>query len=356
MNVRANGYVALIVAVTVAVLALAVLVAARVQTDLGPSLRRMNEEVRLETAAQSVEARVAFLLVTEPVGAAAIEVGGDRNAPQDAAPDMNMHSASGAAIVRVALDGRAYGVNLEGVNALVRVQDEAGLLNLNAPDEQATSALLDAVGAPGAQRLAAALADFVDEDDLRRAEGAEEGAYRRAGLAPPPNATLALPWRALDALGWRQALVGARRAEFFALASALEPGQALNINTAPAEVLAARLSLDARTISALMLRRESAPLQGLDEIEAFTGALTRADGSPVGAAPGSRFRLTMWFSSANAASQASYESQLVVADGASEQPVYWRSGAVRRDIRGAVSRGNGDGVEALPNGAADLSS
>lgn len=356
MNARANGYVALIVAVTVAVLALAVLVAARVQTDLGPSLRRMNEEVRLETAAQSVEARVAFLLVTEPVGAAAIEVGGDRNGAQDASLDMSMHSASGVEIVRVGLDGRSYRVALEGASALVRVQDEAGLLNLNAPDEQATGALLDAVGAPGAGRLAATLADFVDEDDLRRAEGAEEGAYRRLGLAPPPNTILTIPRRALDALGWRQALTGASRAEFFGFVSALEPSQALNINTAPAEVLAARLNLDARTISALVSRRESAPLHAQDEIDAFTGVFTRADGSPIGAAPGARFRLMTWLSDANATSQASYESQLVVADGASEQPVYLRGGAVRRDIRGAVSRGNGDGVEALPTGAADLPS
>lgn len=356
MSARANGYVSLIVAVTVAVLALAVLIAARVQTDLGPALRRLGEEVGLETAAQSVEARVAFLLVTEPLGAAAIEVGGDRDAPGGAAPDMDLRLASGAVIARVALDGRAYAVGVGGARALVRVQDEAGLLNLNAPDEQAASALLNTLGAPGADRLAATLADFVDEDDLRRAAGAEDASYRRAGLAPPPNAALTSPWRALDALGWRGALTGARRAEFFALATALDVGQALNLNTAPPEVLAARLNLDARAVRALLGRRESAPLLRQDEIEAFAGAQTRADSSPLGTAPGTRFRLTTRFSRADGASQASYESQLVVADGASEQPVYWRGGMVRRELRGAVPRGDDNGVEALPTGAADLSS
>jgi|CXWL01.1.fsa_nt_gi type II secretory pathway component PulK len=356
MTARANGYVSLIVAATVAVLALAVLIAARVQSDLGPSLRRLQEEVSLETVAQTAEARVAFLMVTEPVGAAAIEVGGDRNAPQDAMVDADLRTASGGRIAPVRLDGRPYAVRIGAVRALVSIQDEAGLLNLNAPDEQTTRALLDSVGAPESVQLAAALADFVDEDDLRRESGAEAAAYGRQGLPAPPNALIPTQWRALDALGWRSGLDGARRARFFALSAALDPGQALNVNTAPAPVLAARLQLDARALRALLASRENAPLRAQDEIEAVTGAQTRADGSPLGTAPGTRFRLTMRFLSDNGASRASYESQLVVADSASEQPVYWRGGAVRRDIRGAVSRGDRNGVELLPAGRADFPS
>ncbi|GAM98299.1 general secretion pathway protein K [alpha proteobacterium U9-1i] len=346
----------LVAAVTIAALALAVMVAARAQTDLGPALRRLSDEVRLEAAAQTAEARVAFLLTTEPVGLAAIEVGGDRNLAQDAAAAETRRGIDTGAVIRVRLDGLGYGVQLGQAQALVSIQDEAGLLNLNAADETATRALLAYAGAARVAPLAAALVDYIDADDLQRASGAEADDYARAGLAGPANAPLRTRTTALEVLGWRAELSGASRGPFFNWTSAQPATQALNVNTAPAEVLRARLNLDARTTRTLIAHRERTPFLSLDEIEGFAGAQTRADAAPIGIAPGTRFRITTRLINARGGAQSIHESQLVVANGESSQPVYWRQGAVRREDRGAVSRGMMNGIEFLPNGRANFPS
>lgn len=358
------GYISLIAAVTVAVLATALLLAARIQADLAPSLRRLREEVRLETAAQSIEARVAFLLTTEPVGARSIEVGADRNLdPQAQAVQQNRRyrSAAGRDINHVGLDGGVYRIDLGALGlgvSYVALQDEAGLFNLNAGDEIALRELLrgSGVSAQSAPRLAASLADFVDSDDLRRAYGAEAREYRRVGLTAPLNDTLQSAWTALEAFGWRDALSAPERERIFSLASGGAPSRTLNINTAPAPVLEAALSLDARMSRVILERRQVTPFASLEEIESLIGARARAESVPLGAAPNGEFRLNIWLEHTGEASRAVYESQLVVTGSVPAPPVYWRRGQVRRgESDGALFDGEHE-AETLPQGGAEFPS
>lgn len=82
-------------------------------------------------------------------------------------------------------DGRRYDWSFNGVPVQVRVVDESGKMDLNAADPQLLGALMAVLGAEPAEaeRLAAAIADWRDPDDLGQVAGtAEDPQYAAAGL------------------------------------------------------------------------------------------------------------------------------------------------------------------------------
>ena len=114
---------------------------------------------------------------------------------------------------RWAADGRAYKVPFGRAEVAVAILDEAAKIDLNAAAPTLLAGLFEELGEPRerAARLAAAIADWRDPDNLSQpAGGAEDPAYAAAGLA----------WGAKDAafdsvaelfqiLGMRPALVAA---------------------------------------------------------------------------------------------------------------------------------------------------
>jgi general secretion pathway protein K len=72
----------------------------------------------------------------------------------------------------------------EGVLA-ISIQDEAGKVDLNVGSEQVIRALI--LGLGGGEAAVDAVLDYRDEDDRRRASGAEEPEYRAAGRAMGPK-------------------------------------------------------------------------------------------------------------------------------------------------------------------------
>jgi len=86
----------------------------------------------------------------------------------------------------LALDGRLYQT---AQGALLRVQDERGLLSLNAPDRELFPQLLINAGASAqdAASMLDVLEDYADADSLKRLNGAEAADYRAAGLPGPRN-------------------------------------------------------------------------------------------------------------------------------------------------------------------------
>lgn len=91
-------------------------------------------------------------------------------------------------LTRMIPDGRSYHMSFEGIAVEVQVTDERGKLNINSADEEVFSNLLTANGldSSDAGLLAAAIADWVDSDEIERADGAELPAYESAGLAVGP--------------------------------------------------------------------------------------------------------------------------------------------------------------------------
>jgi type II secretory pathway component PulK len=134
-------------------------------------------------------------------------------------------------------DDRVYRLATGGE---VQVQDQRGLMPLNAFERPQLGRLLRATGV-SAQDVSAwidVLQDYQDTDTLRRLNGAEAPEYAELGLPPPRNDWL-ISVRELNRMPWwrdRPAVVEAIRRV------SSTGGQAvLNPNTAPLELLAALL-------------------------------------------------------------------------------------------------------------------
>lgn len=330
-----RGYALFLAAVVVAILSFVLLAVARVQGGLAPSLRLLAAQTDEEIAAETLTARLAFLLLTEPVGPGSIVIGGPRDPGVASGEQSAGARGRSTRAPQLRLDGRRYIAGfVGGARVEVSVQDEAGLLNLNAPDEAAMAALLEQTGvrSPRSEAMAASLADFTDGDDLTRANGAEGVAYARLGLPPPPNAPLSSRWQALNVMGWRDGLNGAQRDALWRLVTAGEQQQGINLNTAPLAVIAA-VTGDARTAQALVERREAGELRDLQEVEGLTGARDRAAGAAFALRPGTNFRIVIAFGEG---ADRGVERRLVLAGPEAERPAYWRD--ERRGVIGAENR------------------
>jgi general secretion pathway protein K len=140
---------------------------------------------------------------------------------------------------RWAADGRAYTLPFGRATLAVEVRDEAAKIDLNAAAPTLLAGLFEQLGEPRerAARLAAAIVDWRDPDNLSQpAGGAEDPAYASAGLA----------WGAKDApfdsvaelaqvLGMRPALQAAAAPHLTVYSNNATP----NANIADAIVLAA---------------------------------------------------------------------------------------------------------------------
>lgn len=295
-----RGFVLPLLLLAIALLGLSILSAAEVLDGSRVRLERLRQESRAELTGASVEARVAYLLLTEPISQRGLRVGGDRLDASGilVAPTLSgLRSAGGHEVREMVFDGRAYGLTSSRGRYLVEVeiQDEGGLLNLNGGDEAAIERLLGEIGMRGreAAYLAATLSDFVDGDDIRRLQGAEARHYRSAGRPEPRNAPLRGPRVALAALGWSESLSPSQTRRFFALAAASPVSQRLNLNTAPAEVLAAVLGIERRTVERIVSARDNMALQSLADISAMTGVHLAGGVTSVTGLPSRNLQLTI---------------------------------------------------------------
>lgn len=301
-----RGYALLLAIAVIATLAFILASVAQIQAQTTATVARAQSEEEQTLAAETLAARTVFALLSSPTDPASALMGG----------------------AELRLDGRPYRARTDIGPVIVMVQDEAGLLNLNAGDEAAVSNLLTEleVAPAEATRMAGALADYVDEDDAVRLQGAEGAAYAAQGLPGPINRVLLVRWQALSVLGWRTRLDGPRRGVFWSLTATMPPQTALNVNTAPPAVLAAVLG-DERAAEALLDRREAAPILDLAEVEALTGPNVRAAGVRLAAFPGRSFRLCFVFEGVGGLR--SLERRIMLTDSDPERPfrvVYEQAG------------------------------
>lgn len=274
-----HGFAAPLVIATIALLALSGLLAAQVASDQRSRLSRASDSAANDIAAANATARATFILLTEPMGGRGPVVGGDRTAVREGAQS----STPGAPPIFV-LDGRPY----RHADLIVQAQDAAGLVNLNSGDAPTIARLAELAGAApsAAERLADALADYVDADDLTRPYGAEAHAQGGARNAPITHVA------SVDgAHGWRDSEV--RRDVFAANAAALPQAQAFNANTAPEIALMAMLDINSRDAAYVIDARENQPFQSAEDLTARTGVRIDEGGAGVGAHPARLVRLTL---------------------------------------------------------------
>ena len=140
-------------------------------------------------------------------------------------------------------DGTDYPVSVAGGEIAVALQDELGKIDLNTAPYELMRALFASADLDddAARALADAVADYRDEDDLVRLNGAERRDYGAAGLSHEPKNA---PFEAIEELR----LVLGMSEELFRRVAALITVHSrrpwVNLSTAPKDVLLAMPGLD----------------------------------------------------------------------------------------------------------------
>jgi hypothetical protein len=101
----------------------------------------------------------------------------------------------------------------EGEHGRVMRQDAAGLLDINAAPAETIAALFAGLGVETerAVMLAERTADWRDEDELRRLNGAERADYEAAGAEPPANRPFETEGELLHVLGMTRTIFDCAR-------------------------------------------------------------------------------------------------------------------------------------------------
>ena len=169
----------------------------------------------------------------------------------------------------VMLDNRPY----RGVGgAIVQIQDSRGLLNLNLTDDGRLLKFLGLLGIPADQRINMidTLHDYIAPDNRHRLNGAGVDDYRTLGLPPPANRDLLTPWEAQRIIGWRN-LPQLWEKDRLVELTTTSRSMGINVNTAPAEVLATLPGVTEDVARSIIVRRNLAPFTHDGQISAITG-------------------------------------------------------------------------------------
>ncbi|MDX2233485.1 MAG: type II secretion system protein GspK [Hyphomonadaceae bacterium] len=329
----------------VALASIAVLALARVESTRLVDARRLQAQWRADLAAATAEARVAHLLATEPLGARDIRV----------RQGVALGREADADVTPVVLDGRSYAVRLRAAGSPrvdVLLQDEAGLFNLNRTDGEATERLLRLLGADAAaaRRLADALSDFTDEDDLRRADGAERADYLIAQAGAPLNDWLVDVRETTGVLGWSDSLDASAMSTLRTGAVALAPDAPFNPNTGTALALRAVFGIDEDAAARLIAARERQLLLTAQDVLALLGD-AQVD-SQLRPSPARSVRLIVHVAPSASEESYVYVSRVGVAEEGQDRPiVVRRADASARAYRRERARADAVGGQAtLPDG------
>lgn len=180
------------------------------------------------------------------------------------------------------------------------VQDQAGLLSVNSP---AAPAILSEVlalqgSSQQARQLAAALADYIDENESRRLNGAEKSEYSARGLPAPSNWYLRSDAEISSVYGWSAWLASEEGAPWRDWISTNQTSM-LNINTAPAGLLALVLNIDIVEAQRLVQAREEYPFRSLDGVAEALNRLNRWEDLRFRFFAGDRLELQLWCEGCN---------------------------------------------------------
>ncbi len=298
------GFALPAVLATVGVVALVFLVAVTALDTLARQTREAVDETRFREQALDLEARAAYLAATA----------------QLTPTTLGADSAS-----FVALDGRPYAAT--GTGLWLSLQDAAGLINLDALGPAGFQRLFGVLGAPPGARSAMTdrLADYIDPDSLKRADGAEAADYDRAGLAPPPDAPLRKTAQVFGVLGWDAAVSSEAWAALADEVTTDPTSAGLNVNTAPPTALRVLLGLSAAQAEAAVKARAQAPFRSLEDLGRAAGVALRGDAERNYGFPSGRFALKIAQPSAGLVERA----RLVATPDDPDRPVWIEERTVR---------------------------
>ena len=223
---------------------------------------RLGERVAARSARIGAVNQIAFVATCGGYSPRGLEPDRPETDPEGVAAPQGFS----AAMPFVSLSQRAYRIG----STTVRLQDEAGLYDLSNPNRGTLEKLLRGYGisGPQSQMLANALADYMRYPAAHGGH-ALDTEYQQAGLAPPRRSALLTPWELYRVRGWRDAKSLWQGP--FALADLATTGPigGLNVNTAPAKILAAMTAMDERAASRIVASRAASPITDLLDLQAL---------------------------------------------------------------------------------------
>jgi general secretion pathway protein K len=190
------------------------------------------------------------------------------------------------------MDGSVY----QGVgSAEFSVQDNSGLISVNAPDLAALASLLERFETDSGTktRLLAALQDYIDADDLISLSGAERLDYAAKNILPPTNDYLRSAPEINRVMGWQEWLTGLPEFDIQNWLSVARVG-ILNLNTMPKPLLMKYLGLSEPLTDQLIAERKTNPFRSGDDFILRTNLLLSLDEERLRFLPGNDMRLKIW--------------------------------------------------------------
>jgi hypothetical protein len=243
------GYVFVLTLAVIATLALVLAGAHLAQQTSARAAAQLLDQSRLERDLRSAQAHAIHLLLTQPGGEFAVHFGGVLN------PD-GMEGGFVEAGELIDARGQPRRIKINGRTVLIRLVSVQGLVGLSPEDPRKTQLFLEQAGHRPAEalRLAAALADYADEDDLRRLGGAERRDY--PDMRFPANGPLRSAREACAVLGWEKTQLCREDPRLMDIYVSTDLDAASNPRFVPDHVLTFLLP-DERSLSLVQRRIES---------------------------------------------------------------------------------------------------
>jgi hypothetical protein len=300
-----TGFVLPLTLVALAVIGLALWAALAVLESMSRDLQLLEDDLRLATIGSEIEGQVTYLLLSEPFRPGGIEINGRRVSMMESfglapAEEMDVDPRDEPIVETLLLDGTPYRYVTAGPadrQYVIRLQDDAGLFNFRLSSEQLVARYLEGLGVDEeqARKMAGALADYMDPDDLTRLNGAEKDEYLRLGRPPPTNRPIDEPSELAHVLFWDEVMKSRTGVTIAANMSAGLDGDMRNVNAASRQVLAAWYGLDDTAVDQVLKARAEQPLRGAYDVERITGVVIPDRTDYIDAFPSRRLRVTIYY-------------------------------------------------------------
>lgn len=292
-----SGFILIVVLVALVVITL---LAAAVATTAERALAQAQEDSRAvsaEISQFSTRETLLFLLATQRQTVAGLTVDDQvarsyGNALWAVGPDDDASMPPPLPVGNeIALNATTY-LAPDGQRFLL--QDDAGLFSVNWTPEPIRSALLGGMMVDRAQQasLEAIRLDYQDADKAYRIGGGESEVYDEVGLPAPSNSTMLTPLELRRMPRWRE-LVGALDDRQLLSRFTTARAYALNINTAPVEILQNLPGTNASVTERILAQRQALPfLLRWEFLQSYPLALD--DESPVSFLASGTGNLLLW--------------------------------------------------------------
>ena len=270
-NKPQEGFILPVVIVLLAILMTVIVAIVEVTDRQRQTLIIQRQQLQAQQELLATEALLKYLLAVAPLN--------KRGLNTEVYSPLKVYQEDKATGRELLLDGRFY----QGVGqAIFSLQDQSGLAPLNYVDDELhlLDQLLQQQGLNLTQRqqLIDTLGDYIDEDNLKRLNGAETKEYQRLGLAAPANRPLQSPQELANVFAWRDS--GVLTADFLTKVTLIKGGAYVNVNTSPALLLSFYPKISPELAKRIVAGRPWSSVETLNErlgvalpVDSFKGLL-----------------------------------------------------------------------------------